>query len=299
MKVLSLFDGISCGFVALEKAGIPVERYVAYEIEESAVEISRKNFPDIEHRGDVTEADFTEFTGFDLLLGGSPCQDLSINKKNRQGLEGKRSGLFWEYVRALREAEPRYFLFENNYNMPKEDEEKITEALGVNPIMVNSALVSPQQRRRLYWTNIPDIKQPVDADSMTVNDIIEHDVKRENLFDETIFNRNMFKTGYHNKPLRIGTIGKGGQGERVYSVHGKTVTLTANGGGRGAKTGLYLIDGAVRKLTPKEAERAQGLPDDYTLVDGVSDNQRYKAIGNGWTIDVIVHFLLQLKKEME
>lgn len=299
MKVLSLFDGISCGLVALEKAGIPVERYVAYEIEESAIEISSKSFPDIERRGDVTEADFTEFTGFDLLLGGSPCQDLSINKKNRQGLEGKRSGLFWEYVRALREAEPRYFLFENNYNMPREDEEKITEALGVNPIMVNSALVSPQQRRRLYWTNIPDIKQPVDVDSMTVNDIIEHDVKRENLFDETIFNRNMFKIGYHNKPLRIGTIGKGGQGERVYSVHGKTVTLTANGGGRGAKTGLYLIDGAVRKLTPKEAERAQGLPDDYTLVDGVSDNQRYKAIGNGWTIDVIVHFLLQLKKEME
>ena len=294
MKVLSLFDGISCGMLALERACIPVERYVAYEIDEPAIKISEKNYPEIERRGDVTVADFTEFKGFDLLLGGSPCQDLSINQKNRKGLKGERSGLFWEYVRALREAEPRYFLFENNYNMPKKDEAIITETLGVKPIMINSALFSAQQRRRLYWTNIPNIILPVDRE-IIVADIVENNVNRENLFDETVFNgkENIYNR-YFNKPLRIGTIGKGGQGERVYSVWGKTVTLTANGGGRGAKTGLYLIGNKVRKLTPVEAERSQCLPDNYTLVDGISENQRYRCIGNGWTVDVIICILIQL-----
>ena len=284
--------------LSLIGADIDVERYVAYEVDENAIAISEKNFPQIEHRGDVTTADFTEFKGFDLLLGGSPCQDLSINQRNRKGLKGERSGLFWEYVRALYESKPKYFLFENNYNMPKKDEAIITETLGVEPIMINSSLFSAQQRKRLYWTNIPNVTQPWDR-KIVVADIIEHHAHRENLYDETVFNGKENIYGYFNKPLRIGTIGKGGQGERVYSIFGKTVTLTANGGGRGAKTGLYLIDGEVRKLTPLEAERAQCLPDEYTLVDGISDNQRYKAIGNGWTIDVIVHFLLQLKKEME
>lgn len=295
MKVLSLFDGISCGAIALSRALIPIERYVAYEIDESAIAISEKNFPWIERRGDVITADFTEFKGFDLLIGGSPCQDLSINKKNRKGLDGERSGLFWEYARALDEMEPRYFLFENNFNMPKDDERKISDALGVQPIMINAAFLSPQQRRRLYWTNIPNVKQERNFTQKYVKNIIEYDVKRENLISETKFNGKEKLRELHDKPLRIGTIGKGGQGERVYSVYGKTVTLTANGGGRGAKTGLYLIDGVVRKLTPLEAERAQGLPDGYTEVDGVSDNQRYKAIGNGWTIDVITSILKNLK----
>ena len=295
MKVLSLFDGISCGAIALSRALIPIERYVAYEIDESAIAISEKNFPWIERRGDVITADFTEFKGFDLLIGGSPCQDLSINKKNRKGLDGERSGLFWEYARALDEMEPRYFLFENNFNMPKDDERKISDALGVQPIMINAAFLSPQQRRRLYWTNIPNVKQERNFTQKYVKNIIEYDVKRENLISETKFNGKEKLHEFHDKPLRIGTIGKGGQGERVYSVYGKTVTLTANGGGRGAKTGLYLIDGVVRKLTPLEAERAQGLPDGYTEVDGVSDNQRYKAIGNGWTIDVITSILKNLK----
>ena len=294
MKVLSLFGGISCGAIALSRALIPIERYVAYEIDKSAIAISEKNYPWIERRGDVVNADFAEFKGFDLLLGGSPCQDLSIDKKNRKGLDGERSGLFWEYVRALHEAKPTYFLFENNFNMPKADEAKITESLGIEPIMINSALVSPQQRRRLYWTNIPNVEQPVDVSHKMVGDIIEWDVVRENLFSETKFSKNALVSDYRNKPLRVGTIGKGGQGERVYSIYGKTVTLTANGGGRGAKTGLYLINGTVRKLTPREAERAQGLPDDYTLIDGISESQRYKAIGNGWTVDVITHILSHL-----
>jgi DNA (cytosine-5)-methyltransferase 3A len=291
MKVLSLFDGISCGMVALERAGIPVERYVAYEIEPNAIKISKKNYPQIEHCGDVTTADFSQYSGFDLILAGFPCQDLSINKANRQGLNGKRSGLFWELVRAITEVKPKYFLVENNYGMPKEAEETITEVLGVEPIMIDSSLVSAQSRKRLYWTNIAKISQPTNK-MINVIDIIEI-ANRENLIDLTKFNGKEKITERQDKLLRIGTIGKGGQGERVYSVYGKTSNLTANGGGRGAKTGLYLINGEVRKLTPIEAERAQTLPVNYTA--GVCDGQRYKAIGNGWTVDVIAHILSHIK----
>lgn len=289
MKVLSLFDGISCGMVALERAGIPVDEYIAYEIEPHAIKISEKNYPQIKHCGDVTTADFTQYKGFDLILAGFPCQDLSINKANRQGLKGKRSGLFWELVRAIKEVNPKYFFVENNYGMPEEDLKIITQTLGVEPILINSAKVSAQQRNRLYWTNIPNVTQP-DEKQIVVADIVEK-VKRENLINETTFNGKETITEKQNKTLRIGSIGKGGQGERVYSIYGKTVTMQANGGGRGAKTGLYLIDNEVRKLTPLEAERAQTLPDNYTYIDGMIDTNRLKCIGNGWTVDVIKHIL--------
>lgn len=287
MKVLSLFDGISCGMVALERAGIPVERYVAYEIDENAIKVSKHNYPQIEHCGDVTRADFTQYKDFDLILAGFPCQDLSINKANREGLKGKRSGLFWELARAIKEVKPKYFLVENNYKMPEEDLKTITQTLEAKPILINSAKVSAQQRNRLYWTNILNVIQP-EAKQIIVADIIER-VEKENLISETVFNGKEKITEKQNKPLRIGTIGKGGQGERVYSIYGKTVTLTANGGGRGAKTGLYLIDNAVRKLIPLEAERAQTLPDNYTCIEGITDTNRLKCIGNGWTVDVIAH----------
>lgn len=290
MKILSLFDGISCGMVALERAGINVDKYVAYEIDENAITVSKNNYPTIEHRGDVVKADFTEFKGFDMIIAGFPCQDLSISKKDRQGLKGKRSGLFWELVRAIEEVKPRYFLVENNYKMPKEDEAIITETLGVKPIMINSALVSGQTRKRLYWTNIAT-EIPQDK-KIVVKDIITNE-KREDLTSFTTFNSNLNNKEYLAAPRRIGTIGKGGQGERVYSLYGKSVTIKANGGGRGAKTGLYLIDNTVRKLTPLECERLQTLPDNYTA--GLSDTARVKAIGNGWTVEVIAHILRGLK----
>ena len=162
MKVLSLFDGISCGMVALERAGIPVERYVAYEIEPNAIKISKKNYPQIEHCGDVTTADFTQYQGFDLLIGGSPCQDLSLYKTSStegwKGLEGNKSNLFFHYVRALKECQPKYFLLENVASMAKKWVDVISNELGVVPIFINSASVSPAERKRLYWTNIPQIK---------------------------------------------------------------------------------------------------------------------------------------------
>lgn len=293
MKVLSLLDGISCGMVALERAGISVERYVAYEIEPNAIKVSQKNYPQIERCGDVTTADFTQYKGFDLLLAGFPCQDLSINKADRKGLRGERSGLFWQAVRAIEESRPKYFLIENNYKMPREDLETISNTLGVQPILIDSGLVSGQKRQRLYWTNIQGVALP-ERKTLNVVDVIEAE-NSENLISETTFNSKKDVQTRCDKPLRIGTIGKGGQGERVYSVYGKSVTLTANGGGRGAKTGLYLIGDTVRKLLPIEAERLQTLPDNYTDVDGISATARLKAIGNGWTADVIAHILTFLQ----
>ena len=172
MKVLSLFDGISCGMVALERVGIPVERYVAFEIDKYAIQVSEKNYPMIEHMGDVFGADFTQYRGFDLLIGGSPCTYWSIAKNNREttpdGVGGK---LFMEYVRALKESECRWFLYENNYSIHKNIKDFISEQLGVEPIMINSALVSAQTRKRCYWTNIPNVTQPEDK-GILLEDII-------------------------------------------------------------------------------------------------------------------------------
>lgn len=293
MKVLSLFDGISCGRLALERAGIPVERYVAYEIDENAIKVSKANWGDIEHCGDVTVADFSQYNGFDAIIGGFPCQDLSINKRDRKGLEGERSGLFWHLVRAIEEVKPKYFLVENNYKMPQKDQDIITKTLGVEPILIYSGKVSAQSRYRLYWTNISNIQQPEDL-HIYLKDIVEHgEGKEKDLTDITKFNNKTY-TNY-DRPARIGTIGKGGQGERVYSIEGKSVTLTANGGGRGAKGGLYFINGTVRKPTPIECERLQTLPDNYTAC--LSDNERRKVIGNGWTVDVIAHILKSIPEE--
>ena len=175
MKVLSLFDGISCGMVALERAGIPVERYVAYEIEPSAIKISKHNYPQIEHCGDVFEADFTQYEGFDLLIGGSPCTHWSIAQKSTER-ETTASGLGWElfsqYVRALKESGCKYFLYENNKSMSLTIKNEITKHLGVEPILINSALVSAQNRQRLYWTNIPNVCTPTDK-GILLQDIIE------------------------------------------------------------------------------------------------------------------------------
>ena len=155
MKVLSLFDGISCGLVALKNIGIPIEAYYAYEIDENAIKISKKNHPEIIRCGDVLTADFTEYEGIDLLLGGSPCQDLSISKAGREGLNGKKSSLFWRYKEALDLAKPKYFLFENVGSMRDADKAIISSALGVEPVMINADRFLPQNRERYYWTNIP------------------------------------------------------------------------------------------------------------------------------------------------
>jgi len=354
MNILSLFDGLSGARIALERAGIKVEKYYASEVDKYAIQVSRKNYPDIIQLGDINLIDFNSLPKINLLIGGSPCQDLSISKQNRQGLNGERSKLFYKFVEAKEILKPDYFLLENVNSMSKENKDIITKILGVEPIMINSALVSAQNRKRLYWTNILGITQPEDK-QIFLKDILEKNVSTE--YNTTslnelnwILNPERIKKQYTKidgdealtlmartyanwngtYTKRIGQINKGGQGDRIYSIEGKLVNLSANGGGRGAKTGLYLIKGVaqrtrdkgyketeirkdeksnalttvqtdsmlleqdiVRKLTPLECERLQTIPDNYT--EGVSNSQRYKMIGNGFTIDVINHILKGIK----
>ena len=309
MKVLSLFDGISCARVALERAGIPVELYYASEVDKYAIQISQKNWPEIIQCGDV-KRDFkvVAMNDIDLLIGGSPCQDLSIAKKDRKGLKGERSGLFWEYVRILKEVKPKYFILENVASMPQKDKDIISETLGVQPVMINASLVSAQNRKRLFWVGRLDefgkykqveISQPEDK-GILLKDILLPETYTE--FDKShsltksyngavLWNsiEKSQRTMVWTKPIRVGHFNKGGQGQRVYSIDGKSVTLSAKGGGWGAKTGLYLIKNYARKLEPVECERLTGLPDNYT--EGVSKNQRREVCGNAFNVDVVAHIL--------
>lgn len=294
--------------LALKRANIPVERYVSYEIDKYANFVTAKNFPEIVQHGDVTGADFTQYKGFDLVMGGFPCQDLSIAKREREGLQGKRSGLFWELVRAIKEVQPKYFLVENVASMSKDAKDFITATLGVEPILINSALVSAQQRKRLYWTNIPNVVQPQDR-GIVLQDILESGVSytdrayclTASYQAEILWNSLAFKQrSMIAEPVRVGQIGNGACGYRIYDVNGKSITLLTSRGGGIASTGLYKInlpDGQyyVRKLTPIECERLQTIPDNFT--EGLSNTQRYKCLGNGWTVDVIAHILNAIKGE--
>ena len=325
MKVLSLFDGISGGRVALERAGIPVETYYASEIDKYAMSVAQAMYPDTIQIGDVCKIDFTQYIGkVDMIIGGSPCQDLSIAKQNRQGLQGERSRLFWEYIKALTIIKPKYFLLENVASMKNEDRDAITAVLrGIYPetecVMINSALVSAQQRKRYYWTNW-HVEQPEDK-GILLKDVLENSADSIGATLRTRDDENgKFKRLEVNgleksnaltsvqtdsmicEPVRIGQIGKGGQGNRIYSACGKSVCLNTNGGGRGAKTGLYKIDlpdgdYIVRKLTPRECARLQTYPERCFDVANISNTQWYKAFGNGWTVDVIAHIFKQIPTE--
>lgn len=302
INVLSLFDGISCGHVALNRANIKTNAYYASEIDKYAIQITQKHYPNTIQLGNVMDIDNWQLPKIDLLMGGSPCQDLSIAKRNRQGLNGEKSRLFFKYVEALEKFNPTYFLLENNASMPRDAKDTISEILGIQPILINSALVSAQQRKRLYWTNIPNVEQPEDKQIM-LQDILESGIidKTKSYALTATYNGAVIWNTLERKqrtmifePIRLGHLNKGGQGERIYSIKGKSICLSANGGGRGAKTGLYRIDlpdgdYIVRKLTPIECERLQTLPDNYT--EGISNTQRYKTLGNGWTVDVIAHIL--------
>lgn len=297
MEVLSLFDGISCGRVALERLGIKIDKYYASEIDKNAIKITQKNYPDTIQIGDVTKVDGKKYKGIDLLMGGSPCQGFSVAGHQLNFID-PRSRLFFEFVRILNESKPKYFLLEN-VKMKREYKDIITKYLGVEPIEIDSALVSAQSRKRLYWTNIPNITQPKDK-GILLKDVLLPDTYTE--FDKSYcltasyngavlwnsIERNQ-RTMVWNRPVRVATFGNGGQGQRVYSIDGKSVTLSALGGGWGAKTGLYQIKDYARKLEPIECERLQTLPDNYTA--GISKNERRKALGNGWTADVIAHIL--------
>ena len=225
-----------------------------------------------------------------ILIGGSPCTYWSVAQKPG-ARETEAQGLGWElfknYLIALEKFKPDFFLYENNESASKAIQSEIEKSLKVKLLHLDSALVSAQKRQRIYGTNIQGIEVPKDR-GLKVKDILVPGFKRENLISEVGFN-GKDDTENNNRIVRIGTIGKGGQGERVYSINGKSCTLSANGGGRGAKTGLYLVEGQVRKLNIIEAERLQTLPDNYTKA--IKEGQRYKAVGNGWTAEMIIHIL--------
>lgn len=278
MRILSLFDGMACGMLAMQDAGIKVDRYVAFEIDKYAVQTSSHNFPMIEHRGDVFQADFTEFTGFDFVVGGSPCTKWSIAQKN--GRETEASGIGWElfsqFDRAIKEVKPRFFIYENNKSMHNNIRAAITETFGFEPICINSARVSAQNRKRLYWVGKrnPDgtyskvhVDQPEDR-GILIRDILdgvsdapvcvaERGRYTESGIEQHYEARDDGKTNVLTtvqkdnqvcEPVRIGcypspdgTV-KNSQGMRIYSVDGKSVNMTSQGGGLGAKSGLYAFE---------------------------------------------------------
>jgi DNA-cytosine methyltransferase len=365
LNVLSLFDGMSCGQIALERAGIKVNNYFASEIDKYAIQVAKHNYPNMQHIGDVTQVKATELPQIDLLIGGSPCQGFSFAGK-QLNFDDPRSKLFFEFVRLLKECTPKYFLLEN-VKMKKEYQDVITEHLGVETIEINSNLLSAQNRKRIYWTNIPGVTIPNDKG------ILLKDIVHENN-DEVLniglpnFNVNPSGNGMNgdvysieksksrtlttnkgegqkvsiaiaeyivpfdktlqilDKEVQRGKVGyfrKDSQANRVYYIHDKAITLTGEAGGGAAKMGQYLfgcitpdriekrqngqrfndgkkfytltaqdkhgvlIEGYIRKLTPIECERLQTVPDNYSAI--VSNSQRYKMLGNGWTVDVIAH----------
>lgn len=281
MNVLSLFDGMSCGQIALNQLGFKIDNYFASEIDKDAMKIAKKNFPNMQHIGDVTKVKGSELPKIDLLIGGSPCQGFSFAGK-QLNFNDPRSALFFEFVRLLKETNPKYFLLEN-VRMKTEYQDVITEHLNwIEPIAINSSLVSAQNRNRLYWTNIPDVEQPQDKGILLKN-IFELNT------DEKIYTEPYYKV--NNKQLSyLGYVGNSPkQATKVFSTNGKSVCLTALGGGQGGKTGLYEIPNTktCRKLTVTECEKLQTVPSGYT--EGVSNTSRYKMLGNGWTVDVIKH----------
>lgn len=297
INVLSTFDGISCGKVALERAGIPVKKYFASEIEPHAEGVSKYNHPDIVRLGDINNFKSWDLPKIDLLIGGFPCTDLSIAKANREGLDGSKSGLFYKYVDCLEKFRPKYFLVENNNSMPKKDKDIITKILGVNPIMINSSLVSAQSRKRLYWTNIPGVEQPEDKKILLKDIILSGKVNRD-------------------KALCLARRYAGFSGSQSYLCRryfGKSFGQAVFDGDIEAiykkwKHNPYFESDErnIRQMYHIECERLQTLPDDYTKYENIDgeiketpNGIRYEMLGNAWTVDVIAHIFTYLKKELE
>jgi DNA (cytosine-5)-methyltransferase 3A len=312
MKVLSLFDGMGCARLALQRANIPVEKYYTSEVDKYASAVCRHNFPDVIELGDINNIDFSQLKDIDLVIGGSPCTDLSIAKKGRQGLKGEQSKLFFKFVEALNIIKPKYYILENVNSMSKENKRIISDILNSNSVMINSALLSAQSRKRLYWTNsFFEIPQPKDR-NIYLRDILVDgytlDKKSYPITATYSFAcaKNYFLKNQRQlifkKPIRIGIIdNRDCQGYRVYSIDGKSIALSAQSGGRGASTGLYLIKDYVRKLYPVECEKLQTVPHNFTqygnfngAIKQISDTQRYKMLGNGFTVDVISHILKEV-----
>lgn len=301
-NVLSLFDGISGLQIALKRAGIDINRYYASEIDEPAMIITQHHFPNTIQLGDVSKITPNKLPKIWLLSAGSPCQDFSMAGKRKgmrtiddeeitslpQYLKLKKKGyqfkgqshLFWEFIRLYHELNPKYFFLEN-VRMTDKWKYIISRELGCLPIAINSKTVSAQNRERYYWTNIPNISQPRDK-FILISDVIPNAVG-----------------GYGKRGVDMGN--KKPDGTILWEQKGtvrfdnKTNCITTR---KGNTSFVKLLDGSIRHLTVEEAEVLQTLPKNYTKVPGVTESERWRSIGNGWTIDVIVHLLKGIKKDL-
>tara|TARA_R110000822_G_scaffold56923_2_gene143564 strand:- start:134 stop:1039 length:906 start_codon:yes stop_codon:yes gene_type:complete len=296
MNVLSLFDGMSCGQIALDKLGIKVNKYFASEIDKYCIKITQANYPNTIQVGNVEFVTKEMLNNkIDLLIGGSPCQGFSFAGK-QLNFQDPRSKLFFEFVRLKNELKPKYFLLEN-VRMKKESQDIISKYLGVEPIIINSNLVSAQNRVRFYWTNIPNLKLPEDK-----NILLKHVLQDKNeivgarrgryLIDGIRQDGKMLTAGKTKQYLEIRNDEKSNclttvQKDNVV-IRNKSKCVRSGGRGSYDRHEWDSLDkNHTRKLTVLECERLQTLPDNYT--NYVSNSQRYKMIGNGWTVDVIAH----------
>ena len=298
MNVLSLFDGISCGQIALERAGIKVEQYYASEIKKHAIKLTKEHYPETIHIGDVTKVSYKdgvlyteegkfEVGKIDLLIGGSPCQNFSIARTcmyEIDGLEGDKSKLFYEYLRILHEVNPDYFLLEN-VKMKKESYEQLNKYLGVKGVHINSALVSYQNRPRIYWSNIPNITVPEDKN------VNFQDYKDTN--HEYCKQFKVNKTSSREKMWHDGKGNNSAMGGCANITNAKKIRCLTRKQDRCPNSGLIEFDDFCRYLTRREIELAQTLPIGYT--DSLSYNQMQDVCGDGWTVDVIAHIFSFLK----
>ena len=321
MNVLSLFDGMSCGRLALDRLGIPVTNYYAAEIDKYAIQVSEANYPDIIRLGDVCGVKAKDLPKIDLVMGGSPCQGFSFAGA-QLAFDDPRSALFFEFVRILKECKPKYFLLEN-VKMKKEFLDIISQQVGAEPILINSALVSAQNRQRYYWTNIPEVEQPENR-GVVLRDILETESvsdefrysqksidymnrgnekwqqagnRRADRYEQTADKDKSFAiTANWHKGVPYNYFKDGKRMDRDSLVVEKSKirekSKTVRSGGRGSydRHEWDSVDEMHwRKLTPIECERLQTVPDNYT--NHVSNTQRYKMLGNGWTVEVIAHIL--------
>jgi len=284
MNVLSLFDGMSCGQIALERSGLKVDNYFASEIDKYAIQVCLNNFPGTKQLGNVVDVDLKTLPNIDLLIGGSPCQDISNMNQFKLGLGGEKSGLFYQYWRMWQEIKnknPKALFLLENVAGDKGAVATITKILGVRPMKFNSCWVSAQKRPRLYWTNIPVNSIP-QKKHLSLNSILE----------------NMVDDRYYQSPGWIKWFDK----KREFLLNKQYCTLNpekaicltrrmyANWSGN-----FIQDEKGIRRLTPVECERLQTVPDGFTSC--VDDRFRYEMLGNGWTVDIIAHILSHLPKE--
>lgn len=301
ITVLSLFDGISCGQLALERAGIKVKKYYASEIKEIAIKVTMQHFPETIQIGDITKVTYDrenkklvtengiyETGVIDLVIGGSPCQNFSIARvsmgtKEIEGLEGDKSKLFYEYLRILQEVKPKYFLLEN-VKMKKVSENELNEYMGVEGLHINSELVTFAKRPRIYWTNIEGVQIPEDRK-----------VSFQSFKDTDPEYCRMFKVKRTASRERMWNGGKGRETESNCEniTHAEKIGCITRKQDRCPNSGLIECEDFCRYLTRREIELAQTLPVGYT--DILSYYQMQDVCGDGWTVEVIAHILSYAK----